>query len=128
MKALVMGHGENVSSCCSAPVTVEGATTRYHVCMWCERACDAASVLKVLQLGEAAQAVPPGGNLSLWSSFGDVAVAYGDKWVGPGVAEMRKMRGEMADEGRYSIRAYEEFRELWHRKRGLPVPDAGRER
>ena len=128
MKALVMGHGENVSDCCSAPVTVEGRTTRYHVCMWCEKACDAASVLKVILLGEAAQAVPPGGDRSLWASFGDVAVAHEGKWVGPGMAEYSQMRGQDDGDGPYSVRAYREFREQWHRERGLPVLDAGGER
>ena len=33
---------EPVSSCCSAPVTVAGRTTRYHVCTGCGKACDAA--------------------------------------------------------------------------------------
>lgn len=32
---------EPVSDCCSAPVTMEGRTTRYHVCSGCGQACDA---------------------------------------------------------------------------------------
>lgn len=139
LQLLVMSDGGIVSSCCNAPVTTGGRTTLYYVCTGCGQACDATAVQTVLALGEAARAVT-GRDLSLWASFEDVAVAYGDEWVGPPVAEFGAIKARLAaaadqvaeeeagggtrQEYRVQVpvrvvRAYEEFRDRWFRERGL---------
>jgi hypothetical protein len=149
---LVVGDGVTVSACCTAPAVAEGDDApRHWLCMWCERPCEVANTLKVIVLGEAARALRPlpDEDLSLWASFKDVAVAYGDQWAGPGTdgfgvilavldaGRQQAAANEAAGGERdtyhvqvpvQALQGYEEFRERWHRERGLPVPDTGRER
>lgn len=140
---LVMDR-EITSSCCEVPVAGDGGDW---ICPECGQACGATQVLKVITLGEDARAVAAAEgtrDLSQWASFGDVAVAYGDRWAGPGTGEFGAMLARMevarqhagekeaAGEARQeyrvqvpvrAIQAYEVFREHWHRERGLPVPE-----
>lgn len=143
LKWLVMDR-KITSSCCEVPVAGDGGDW---ICPECGQACGATQTLKVITLGEQARAVAAAeGNedLSQWASFRDVAVAYGDRWAGPDTAEFgailarmevarqqaaeEEAGGEARQEYRVQVpvrevRAYEEFREQWHRERGLPVPD-----
>ena len=120
LKALVTGK-RIASLCCDAPAADEGG---HWSCAGCGRECEAVQVLATMVLGEEARAVAAqegGGDLSLWVSFSDVAVAYGSRWVGPSTAGFEAIRekvfpGSWRDPG-CSGRAYEEFRERWFRER-----------
>lgn len=111
---------EIVSFCCEATAADEGG---HWACAGCGRPCEAVQVLKVITLGEEARAVAAqkgSRDLSLWVSFSDIAVAYGDRWVGPTVAGFEAIRervypGSWRDP-KCSGRAYEEFRERFFRE------------
>lgn len=148
LTGLVMGEGVTVSTCCTAPATDGGSDSPSWVCMWCERPCEVANTLKVLVLGEAARALRPlpCEDLSLWASFKDIAVAYGDQWVGPSTEGLGSILAVL-DAGRQReaeneagggecetyrvqvpvrvLREYEEFRERWHRESAHPGVRAG---
>jgi hypothetical protein len=50
-----------LSLCCTAPVTVEGRTTRYYVCTGCGQACDArpASMLQPVTFADEEEPLRP---------------------------------------------------------------------
>lgn len=117
------------SLCCDVPAADEGG---HWSCAGCGRRCEAAQVLEVITLGEEARAVADqegGRDLSLWLSFGDIAVAYDGRWVGPSVAGFEAIREHLFPgswrEPKRSGQAYEEFRERFFREWAAPSAAPG---